>query len=162
LVVRRPGGLLVELTDGTAEYNTRFRRLTTLAYHVAKSAAHALALGQAAELEPHGATAVAVTPGWLRSEAMLDVFGVTEATWRDALVAQPHFCISESPAYVARGIAALAADPDRVRFAGQTLDSGGLARRYGLTDVDGSRPDAWRYLAEVRDAGKPADPTGYR
>jgi len=162
LLVRRPGGLLVELTDGTVEYNTEFRGLTTLAYYVAKAAAHPLAIGQAAELAPHGATAVAVTPGWLRSEAMLDAYGVTEETWREALVAQPHFCISESPAYVGRCVAALAADPDRAGLSGRTLDSGGLARRYGITDVDGSRPDAWRYLAEVEGQGKPADPTGYR
>jgi hypothetical protein len=93
---------------------------------------------------------------------MLDEFGVTEEKWRDALGKQPHFCISESPAFVGRAVAALAADPDKARFSGRTLDSGQLAKIYDFTDVDGSRPDAWRYLVEVADVGKPADATGYR
>ena len=114
------------------------------------------------ELKPHGGTAVALTPGWLRSEAMLDAFDVTEATWRDATDKVPHFAISESPAYVGRAVAALAADPERARWNGQSLSSGGLAQIYGFTDTDGSQPDAWRYVPEVQDAGKPADTTGYR
>ncbi|HEV7908632.1 MAG TPA: SDR family oxidoreductase [Pseudonocardiaceae bacterium] len=162
LVIRRPGGLVVEMTDGTAEYNAKFRKGTSLSFYVAKAAAHHLALAQADELQAHECTAVAVTPGWLRSEAMLDEFGVTEEKWRDALGKQPHFCISESPAFVGRAVAALAADPDKARFSGRTLDSGQLAKIYDFTDVDGSRPDAWRYLVEVADVGKPADATGYR
>jgi NAD(P)-dependent dehydrogenase (short-subunit alcohol dehydrogenase family) len=162
LLIRSPGGLVVELTDGTVEYNSTFHGQTSLAYHVAKSAMHPLAVGLAEELRPHGCTAVALTPGWLRSEAMLDAFGVREENWRDALGAQPHFVISESPTYVGRTVAALAADPDRDGFGGQTLDSGRLARRYGITDVDGSQPDAWRYMAEVVGADKPADASGYR
>lgn len=162
LVVRQPGGLVVDMTDGTAEYNQHYRTGTTLAYYLAKAASHPLAIALAAESEPYGTTAIAVTPGWLRSEAMLDNFGVTEENWRDALTQVPHFAISESPAYVARGVVALASDPDRRRFSGQTLDSGQLARIYDVEDVDGSRPDAWRYITEVEAQGKPADPTGYR
>ncbi len=171
LVLRRPGGLVVEMTDGTAEYNANYRHGTTLAFHIAKAAAHHLAIAEAAELSEaaessevaaHDCTAVALTPGWLRSEAMLDEFGVTEATWRDALEQQPHFCISESPTFVGRTVAALAGDPDKHRFTGRTLNSGELAKIYDVDDVDGSRPDGWRYITEVADAGKPADPTGYR
>ncbi|MFC0544979.1 SDR family oxidoreductase [Kutzneria chonburiensis] len=162
LVIRQPGGLVVELTDGTASFNAVYREGTTLAFYVAKSAAHVMAIGQAAELKAFSCTAVALTPGYLRSEAMLDHYHVTEETWRDALVRVPHFCISESPTYVGRGVAALAADPSRERFSGQTLDSGQLARIYDFDDVDGSRPDAWPYMVEVALAGKPADPTGYR
>ena len=116
---------------------------------------------EAHELRPHGCAAVALTPGWLRSEMMLEAFGVTEETWREA--AQPHFAaISESPRFVGRAVAALAADPDVMRRTGGSFSSGGLAREYGFTDLDGSQPDAWRYLVEVQEAGRPADPTGYR
>lgn len=93
---------------------------------------------------------------------MLDHFGVTEATRRDALAREPHFAISESPRFVGRAVAAVAADPERARWSGQSVSSGGLARVYGLTDTDGSRPDAWRYFDQVQDPGKPADVTGYR
>ncbi|MEU6645104.1 SDR family oxidoreductase [Saccharomonospora sp. NPDC046836] len=162
LVIRNPGGLVVEMTDGTAEYNARYRKDTSVGFYVAKTAAHNLARAQAHDLQPHGGTAVALTPGWLRSEAMLEHFGVTEENWRDALIREPHFCISESPTFVGRAVAALAADPERDRFSGETLNSGQLAQIYGFTDVDGSRPDAWRYIDEVQETGKPADATGYR
>jgi NAD(P)-dependent dehydrogenase (short-subunit alcohol dehydrogenase family) len=161
LLIRRPGGLVVEMTDGTASYNAERYRNSTF-YDLAKTAVIRLAFAQANELAPHGATAVALTPGWLRSEMMLDAFGVTEATWRDALEFQPHFVISESPRFVGRAVAALAADPERRRRNGQSLSSGDLAQDYGFTDVDGSRPDCWRYLVEVQEAGRPADATGYR
>ena len=121
-----------------------------------------MAFALAHELGPCGATAVSLTPGWLRSEAMLDAYGVTEANWRDATARSPHFAISESPAFVGRAIAALAQDPKVSRWNGQSLSSGQLAKIYGFTDLDGSQPDAWRYLIEVQDAGKPADVTGYR
>jgi NAD(P)-dependent dehydrogenase (short-subunit alcohol dehydrogenase family) len=161
LLIREPGGLLVEMTDGTADYNaTRYRNSTF--YDLAKTAVLRLAFSQAKELEPHGATAVALTPGWLRSENMLDAFGVTEENWRDALKFQPHFVISETPRFVGRAVAALAADPERAGYSGRSLSSGELAKTYGFTDVDGSRPDCWRYLVEVEEAGKPADATGYR
>ncbi len=93
---------------------------------------------------------------------MLDNYEVTEANWHDACARQPHFAISESPHFVGRAVAALAADPERARWNGASLSSGQLAQEYGFTDLDGSAPDAWRYLVEVQDAGKPADVTGYR
>jgi hypothetical protein len=99
----------------------------------------------------------------MRSEMMLEHFGVTEANWREAAGTQPHFAaISESPLFVGRAVAALAADPDLHRRTGGSYSSGGLAREYGFTDVDGSQPDCWRYLVEVQESGLPADPTGYR
>ncbi|MFD9888238.1 SDR family oxidoreductase [Amycolatopsis sp. NPDC059027] len=162
LMIRRPGGLVVEMTDGTAEFNANYREGTSLPFYVTKASAHLLAIGQAAELAEHGCTAVAFTPGWLRSEAMLDIYGVTEENWRDALEKVPHFAISETPAFAGRTVAALAADPERNRWSGQTLSSGQLAKVYEIDDLDGSRPDAWRYIVEVEHAGKPADTTGYR
>jgi NAD(P)-dependent dehydrogenase (short-subunit alcohol dehydrogenase family) len=161
LMIRRPGGLLVEVTDGTADYNaTRYR--VNAFYDLVKNATIRLAWAQAQELAPHAATAVALTPGWMRSELMLEHFGVTEPTWRDALERVPHFCVSESPRYVGRAVAALAADEARARFNGQSLSSGQLAQVYGFTDLDGTRPDAWRYIVEVREAGLPAGDDGYR
>ena len=161
LLIERPGGLLVEVTDGTAEYNAEHYRLSPF-YDLAKVAVIRMAWAHARDLAPHGATSVALTPGWLRSEMMLEAFGVSEANWRDATAKIPHFVISETPRFVGRAVAALAADPDRARWNGQSLSSGGLAQVYGFTDLDGSRPDAWRYVPEVQDAGKPADATGYR
>lgn len=161
LLIERPGGLLVEMTDGTAAYNADHYRINPF-YDLAKVAVTRMAWAHARDLAPHGATSVALTPGWLRSEMMLDAFGVDEASWRDATASVPHFVISETPRFVGRAVAALAADPDRARWNGQSLSSGGLAQVYGFTDVDGSRPDAWRYVVEVQDAGKPADATGYR
>jgi len=161
LLIRQPGGLVVEVNDGTDEYNADNYRVSFF-YDLAKAAVGRMAFALAHELEPHGATAVSLTPGWLRSEAMLDVYGVTESTWQDATKAQPHFAISETPHYVGRAVAALAGDSDRARWNGESLSSGQLAQVYGFTDLDGSRPDAWRYIVEVQDAGKPADVTGYR
>ena len=161
LLIRNPGGLVVEVTDGTAEYNATHYRLS-LFYDLAKTSVIRLAWAQAQELRPHHCTAVALTPGWLRSEMMLDIFGVAEANWRDAIVKDPNFAISETPHYVGRAAAYLAGDPDVGRYNGQSLSSGQLAKLYGFTDLDGSQPDCWRYITEVREAGKPADVTGYR
>ncbi|RWC93577.1 MAG: SDR family NAD(P)-dependent oxidoreductase [Mesorhizobium sp.] len=161
LMIERPGGLHVEVTDGTAEYNADHYRLSPF-YDLAKVAATRMAWAHAKDLAPHGATSVSLTPGWLRSEMMLEAFGVSEANWRDATAKVPHFVISETPRFVGRAVAALAVDPERSRWNGQSLSSGGLAQVYGFTDLDGSRPDAWRYVPEVQDAGKPADATGYR
>ncbi|MFG1783510.1 SDR family oxidoreductase [Rhodococcus oryzae] len=161
LLLETRGGLVVEVTDGTDEYNAANYRVSFF-YDLAKAAVSRMAFALAHELGPRGATAVLVTPGWLRSEMMLDNFGVTEANWRDATERIPHFAISESPSYVGRGVAALAQDPDVARWNGQSLSSGQLAREYGFTDLDGSMPDAWRYLVEVQDPGKPPDTTGYR
>ncbi|MER8095695.1 SDR family oxidoreductase [Streptomyces goshikiensis] len=161
LLLREPGGLVVEMTDGTAEYNASRYRVSFF-YDIAKSAVLRMAFALGHELGPRGATAVALTPGWLRSEMMLDTFGVSEANWRDALEKVPHFGISETPSYVGRAVAALAADPDVSRWNGQSLSSGQLAGVYGFTDLDGSRPDAWRYMVEVQDPDLPADASGYR
>ncbi|WP_062443787.1 SDR family oxidoreductase [Herbidospora daliensis] len=161
LLLRHEGGLVVEMTDGTADYNAVNYRVTFF-YDLVKSSVLRMAFGLSKELGPRGATAVALTPGWLRSELMLEHFGVGEENWRDALENEPHFAISESPAYVGRAVAALVRDPSRARWNGASLSSGGLAQVYGFTDVDGSSPDAWRYVVEVQDAGKPADTTGYR
>lgn len=161
LLLRKPGGLVVEVTDGTAGYNASRYRVSFF-YDLAKAANLRMAFALGHELAPHGATAVALTPGWLRSEAMLEAYGVREATWHDATRRSPHFAISESPAFVGRAVVALATDPDVSRWNGQALSSGQLARVYGFTDLDGSQPDAWRYLVEVQEPGKPADVTGYR
>jgi NAD(P)-dependent dehydrogenase (short-subunit alcohol dehydrogenase family) len=161
LLIKHPGGLLVEVTDGTAEYNDANYRLS-LFYDLAKTSVVRLAWAQAQELRPHRGTAVAVTPGWMRSEKMLENYGVGEANWRDAIAKQPHFAITETPRYVGRAVAHLAGDPEVARWSGQSLSSGQLAQVYGFTDLDGSQPDCWRYLREVKDAGKPADVTGYR
>jgi NAD(P)-dependent dehydrogenase (short-subunit alcohol dehydrogenase family) len=161
LLIQEPGGLMVEVTDGTAEYNATHYRLSVF-YDLAKTAAIRMAWDHAKDLEKHGATAVAITPGWMRSEMMLGHYNVTEANWRDATKAQPHFAISETPRFTGRAIAALAADSDKARWNGQSLSSGQLAQVYGFTDLDGSRPDCWRYLIEVQEAGKAADTTGYR
>ena len=161
LLIKKPDGLVVEMTDGTAEYNDTKYRLS-LFYDLAKTSVIRMAWAQAQELRPHHCTAVALTPGWLRSEKMLENYGVSEANWRDATAKQPHFIITETPQYVGRAVAHLAGDPEVARWTGQSLSSGELAKVYGFTDLDGSQPDAWRYVREVQDAGKPADATGYR
>jgi NAD(P)-dependent dehydrogenase (short-subunit alcohol dehydrogenase family) len=153
LLLRTGSGLVVEVTDGIADgYRGSFF------YDLAKASVIRLARGQAAELGPYGVTALAVTPGFLRSEAMLDHFGVSEATWRDAVVRDPHFAVSETPLYVGRAVAALASDPAVARFNGRALASWQLAHEYGFTDADGSRPDWGRYFAEVVEGG--ASPGG--
>jgi NAD(P)-dependent dehydrogenase (short-subunit alcohol dehydrogenase family) len=162
LLIRAPGGLVVEMTDGTREYNAEHYRLSVF-YDLAKTSVARLAFSQGEELAKHGCAAVALTPGWLRSEMMLEIYGVTEDNWREATRGNPHFtAISESPRFVGRAVAALAADPDVASKNGGSFSSGELAREYGFTDVDGSQPDCWRYLVEVQEAGKPPDPTGYR
>ena len=162
ILIREPGGLVVEMTDGTREYNADRYRVSAF-YDLTKTAVLRLAFAQGSELAPHGCTALALTPGWMRSEMMLDNYGVTEANWRDGAAINPHFAaISESPRFVGRAVAALAADPDVRRRNGGSFSSGELAREYGFTDLDGSQPDCWRYLVEVQDPGHPADATGYR
>ncbi|GGM59598.1 short-chain dehydrogenase [Thermopolyspora flexuosa] len=161
LLLRRPGGLVVEVTDGTAEFNRENYRHSFF-YDLAKVSVNRMAFALSKEVAEHGATAVGLTPGRLRSEIMLEHVGVTEDNRRDALEREPHFAISETPRFVGRAVAALAADPDVHRWNGRSLSSGGLAQVYGFTDLDGSRPDAWRYIVEVEQAGKPADVTGYR
>ena len=161
LLTRAPGGLLVEVTDGTAEYNAGNYRVNAF-YDLAKNAVIRMAWGLAQELEKHGGTAVAITPGWMRSELMLEHHSVTEESWRDATERTPHFCISESPRFVGRAVAALAGDPHVARWNGQSLSSGRLAQVYGFTDLDGTQPDCWRYMVEVIEAGAPPGDAGYR
>ncbi len=161
LLIKTPGGLVVEVTDGTDDYNATNYRVSFF-YDLAKASVNRMAFTLAHELMPYGATAVSLTPGWLRSEQMLENYGVTESNWHEATARSPHFAISETPAFVGRAVVALAQDPKVSRWNGKSLSSGQLAKIYGFTDLDGSQPDAWRYLAEVQDAGKPADVTGYR
>jgi NAD(P)-dependent dehydrogenase (short-subunit alcohol dehydrogenase family) len=170
LLIDKQGGLLVEVTDGTADYNSSRYRLSVF-YDLAKVAVNRLAFSQGHELEPHGATAVAITPGWLRSEMMLDNFGVSEENWRDALgpravdnypSAPADFALSESPRYVGRAIVALASDPDRTRWNQKSVSSGQLAHEYGFTDLDGSQPDIWRFIEEIREGDLDGNPDGYR
>lgn len=158
LLIARPGGLLVEVTDGTMKYNASHYRISVY-YDLAKVAVNRLAFSQGHELAPYGATAVCVTPGWLRSEMMLENFGVTENNWRDALdparaqknqpVAPPDFALSETPRYVGRAIVSLALDPDRKRWNQQSVSSGELARVYGFTDLDGTSPDIWQHMEDT-------------
>lgn len=162
LLIRQPGGLVVEMTDGTAKYNAAYRHHEGFYYDLVKAAVQRMTIAQAYELRPHQASAVAVTPGWMRSEAMLDLYGVTEATWRQATGKVPHFCISESPAYTGRAVTALAADPQVARWSGQVVSSGQLAPVYGFTDTDGTQPDCWRYVVEVQDKNLPANDHDYR
>jgi NAD(P)-dependent dehydrogenase (short-subunit alcohol dehydrogenase family) len=151
LVIDRAGGLLVEVTDGTNDYNATNYRISVF-YDLAKAAVNRLAFSQGHELAPHGAAAVALTPGWLRSEMMLEHFAVSEENWRDALdrdpgdgpQAPPGFAESETPRFVGRAVAALAADPERARWNQRSVTAGELAREYGFTDLDGTQPDAWR------------------
>jgi NAD(P)-dependent dehydrogenase (short-subunit alcohol dehydrogenase family) len=161
LLVDEPGGLVVEVTDGTAEHNASRYRISVF-YDLAKIAVNRLAFSQGHELEPFGATAVALTPGWLRSEMMLEAFGVSEENWREFVSAPPDFALSESPRYVGRAVVALASDPNRARWNQQSVDSGRLAREYGFTDTDGSQPDMWRFIEEVREPGLDANFGDYR
>jgi NAD(P)-dependent dehydrogenase (short-subunit alcohol dehydrogenase family) len=158
LLIRNPGGLVVEVTDGTLEYNASNYRLTTF-YDLAKWSVLRLGWSQGHELAPHRCTAVTITPGWLRSELMLEHFDTTEETWQQV---PGHFGISETPRFVGRAVSALAADPHVARWNQASVSSGQLAREYGFTDLDGSTPDAWRYMVEVQDVGKEPEPENYR
>ena len=162
LLIAAPGGLLVEVTDGTWAYNASHYRISVF-YDLAKVAVNRLAFSQGHELAAHGATAVALTPGWLRSELMLEAFGATEASWRDALAgrAPPDFALSESPRYAGRAVAAIAADPDRAQWNQRSVTTGELAAAYGFTDVDGSRPDVWRFMAD-QERGRAGPHDAYR
>lgn len=161
LLITQPGGLVVEVTDGTNDYNAENYRISVF-YDLAKVAVNRLAFSQGHELAAHGGTAIAITPGWMRSELMLEAFGVTEDDWRDVLThGPPGFAVSETPRFVGRAVAALAADGDRARWNQRSVTCGQLARDYGFADVDGSQPDVWRYMADV-DAGLDVDPNDYR
>jgi NAD(P)-dependent dehydrogenase (short-subunit alcohol dehydrogenase family) len=153
LLVRREGGLLVEVTDGDSDsYYSG-----SLTYDAVKVGIRRFGHVLASELKPYGGTSVAVTPGFLRSEQMLEHFGVTEANWRDAIAKEPHYAMAETPHYLGRGVAALAADPERARFSGEALSSWSLMHEYGVTDLDGSKPDWGRWNRDVVTPG--IDPT---
>lgn len=139
LMVEQGAGLVIEITDGNHQTNRVYR--SNLFYDFVKAAIIRMAFGMAEELKKHNITALALTPGFLRSEAMLDLFGVTEENWKDGIAQDPHFVASETPFFVGRAVASLAADPAIHTKAGLALSSWELARAYGFTDMDGSRPD---------------------
>jgi NAD(P)-dependent dehydrogenase (short-subunit alcohol dehydrogenase family) len=170
LLIDKPGGLLIEVTDGTTEFNASHYRLSVF-YDLAKVAVNRLAFSQGHELESYGATAIAITPGWLRSEMMLDNYGVSEENWRDAMqtspdknrpVAPADFAFSESPRYVGRAVVALAIDYDRARWNRQSVSSGQLASEYGFKDLDGSQPNIWQYMKDIREPGPDVTSNNYR
>jgi NAD(P)-dependent dehydrogenase (short-subunit alcohol dehydrogenase family) len=152
MMVAANRGLIVEVTDGA---DPGYRG--GLLYDFAKSAAIRLAYGMAWDLARTGVTALAISPGFLRSEAMLERFGVTEGRWREAAAKSPDFGFSESPHYVGRAVAALAADQRVRRKAGAAYFAGDLAEEYGFTDLDGSRPHFWRSVTEKLAAEMPDD-----
>ena len=163
LLLDSGGGLVIEMTDGTTSANATVRPWVGFYYDLVKASVQRIIDGLAFELASHPVTAVGVTPGWLRSEQMLENFGVQETNWHEACGRIPGFAISESPTYVARGVAALAGDPDVARFAGQVLTARQLADTYGHTDTDGSRPDCWSLVETYGfDHGSPEDIENYR
>lgn len=145
LMLARKTGLIIEITDGIG-YSYR----GNLYYSLAKISTIHLAQAMAEELRPHGIAAIALTPGFLRSEAMLDHFGVTEENWREAASKDPHFLQSETPTYIGRAVAALAADPDVMKKSGQSLSTWELSEEYPFTDRDGSRPHWGNYFATLQ------------
>jgi NAD(P)-dependent dehydrogenase (short-subunit alcohol dehydrogenase family) len=146
LLLRTGSGLVVEVNDGTTSFNADYRPQVGFYYDLVKATVDRIVRSLTVELADHPVTALGVTPGWLRSEQMLENFGVTEENWHDALTKVPGFAISETPTYLARGLAALASDPHVSRFAGQVLTSRQLADEYDVTDIDESRPDCWGYI----------------
>ncbi len=148
LMLDSGAGLLVEMTDGTSEANAGDRPGVGFYYDYVKAGVDRLVRNFARDLHDTSVAAVGVTPGWLRSERMLEGFGVTEETWQEFCRKEPSFGISESPTYVARGVSALAADPDRRRFAGKVVTARELADAYDVTDVDGTKPDCWGLIAD--------------
>ena len=142
-MVKQKRGLIIEVTDGiTSGYRG------SLFYDLAKASVNRLAMAQAAELKAHNVAVMAVSPGFLRSEAMLDYFGVTEATWREAIAKDPHFAESETPHFIGRAVVALASDPNIMMKSGTAVATWNLAKEYGFRDLDGSRPDWGRYARE--------------
>lgn len=162
LVVQSDDGLVVEVTDG--EDGQPY--YVNLAYDAVKSSVRRFGDILARDLKDvPGVTAVSATPGFLRSEQMLEEFGVTEENWRDAVERVPDYVMSETPHYLGRGLAHLAADKRRARFSGQCLSSWRLMREYGFTDLDGSQPDWGRWHDEVVEPGvdrSTADASKYR
>ncbi|MGM0806152.1 MAG: SDR family oxidoreductase [Bacillota bacterium] len=161
LLIKNKGGLVIEMTDGTKEYNDNNYRVSMF-YDLAKTSVIRMAKALSHELSPYQCSAVSLSPGWMRSEIMLEVFGVTEENWQDGIEKDPHFSISETPRFVGRAVAALAKDDNRHELNGQSFSSGELAKKYDFVDIDGSQPDCFRYLVEVVETGKPANVEGYK
>lgn len=161
LLIKNEGGLVIEMTDGTKEYNENNYRVSMF-YDLAKTSVIRMAKALSHELSPYKCTAVSLSPGWMRSEIMLEVFGVTEENWQDGIEKDPNFSISETPRFVGRAVAALSMDDNRYELNGQSFSSGELAKKYDFVDIDGSQPDCFRYLVEVVEAGKPANVEGYK
>jgi NAD(P)-dependent dehydrogenase (short-subunit alcohol dehydrogenase family) len=161
LLIKNEGGLVVEVTDGTKEYNDNNYRVSMF-YDLAKSSVNRMAKALSHELSPYNCTAVSLTPGWMRSEIMLETFGVTEENWRDAINKDAHFAISETPRFIGRAVAALAGGENHHELNGRSYSSGELAKKYNFYDLDGTQPDCFRYLVEVVEAGKPANTEGYK
>jgi NAD(P)-dependent dehydrogenase (short-subunit alcohol dehydrogenase family) len=140
LMIEKKGGLIVEITDGDfLGYHS------TLFYDLVKTNVNRLAFAMANELKRHGVSAIAVTPGFMRTEAILDRMGVTEANWRKGVRKNKHFAMSETPFFVGRAVAALAADPKVMEKSGGVFASWTLSDEYGFTDVDGARPHWGKY-----------------
>lgn len=156
LLLRSDRGLLVELTDGD-----HFGFRGNVLYDLVKMPVIRLAFGLSRELRRTNVTALALTPGYLRSEFMLDLYGVTEPSWREAIPRVPDFAASETPYFVGRAVAALAADPDVRRKEGRVHSSWGLSREYGFTDMDGSRPDWGAFFEEKYGPTPMADDAAY-
>ena len=146
IMIEQGSGLVVEITDGNHQTNHVYRG--NMFYDYVKAAIIRMAFGMGDELSKQNITTLALTPGFLRSEAMLDHFGVAEENWQDGAKKDPHFIASESPYFVGRAVASLAADPDVHKKAGKALSSWELAREYGFTDMDGSRPDWEAYISK--------------
>ncbi len=161
LLIKNKGGLVIEMTDGTKEYNDNNYRVSMF-YDLAKTSVIRMAKALSHELSPYQCSAVSLSPGWMRSEIMLEVFGVTEENWQDGVKKDPYFAISETPRFVGRAVAALAKDDNRHELNGQSFSSGELAKKYDFVDIDGSQPDCFRYLVEVVETGKPANVKGYK
>jgi NAD(P)-dependent dehydrogenase (short-subunit alcohol dehydrogenase family) len=161
LLIKNKGGLVIEMTDGTKEYNDNNYRVSMF-YDLAKTSVIRMAKALSHELSPYQCSAVSLSPGWMRSEIMLEVFGVTEENWQDGIEKDPNFAISETPRFVGRAVAELAKDEKRHELNGQSFSSGELAKKYDFVDIDGSQPDCFRYLVEVVEAGKPANVEGYK
>ncbi len=164
LLIKKPGGLHIEVSDGNKEYNDAHYRISVF-YDLAKVSVNRLAFSLGKELADHGAVSVGMTPGWMRSEIMLEHFGVTAENWTEAMqtdpagvraAAPPDFILSETPRFVGRAVAALATDTNKSRWHQQTVTSGQLAREYGFTDLDGTQPNIWQYMKDFLDAGREA------
>ena len=143
LMLETKRGLIVEITDGDGFY---YRG--NLYYDLTKTTAIRLAMDFSYELRKKKIAVVAITPGFLRSEVVLESLGVTEANWRDAVKKRPEFAESETPFFVGRAVASLAADARVMKKSGRVFNSAELARQYGFTDVDGRSPKIWEWISD--------------